>query len=45
MGEARQTVLDKAQDTAAGLLDKTKQVVSEAGRNLTDQARASMTDH
>lgn len=35
LGEAREQFLEKAQDTASNLLDKTKQVVTEANRNLT----------
>jgi ElaB/YqjD/DUF883 family membrane-anchored ribosome-binding protein len=45
MGDARQGLMDKAQDTAAGLLDRTKEVVVEAGKTITDQAKASMIDH
>jgi len=37
LGEAREQFLEKAQDTASHLLDQTKQVVSEANRNLTQQ--------
>ena len=37
LGEAREQFLEKAQDTASELLDKTKQVVSDANRNLTQQ--------
>ena len=45
MGEYRQDLMDKAQTTASNLLDKTKEVVTEAGRTVSDQARASLTDH
>jgi hypothetical protein len=44
LGEAREQFLEKAQDTASHLLDKTKQVVSEANRNLTQQ-NAGLTEH
>ena len=44
MGNARQGLLEKAQDTATGLLDKTKQVVSEAGKTVADQTQ-SMIEH
>ena len=36
LGQARQDLLDKAQDTAADLLDKTKQVVMEAGQAVAE---------
>jgi len=38
LGDAREQLMSKAQDTAAHLLDKTKQVVTEAGQNLSEQA-------
>ncbi len=41
MGSAREDLMEKAQDTASELLDKTKQVVTEAGRNVLEQARAT----
>lgn len=44
MGDARQGLLEKAQTTASHLLDKTKEAVSEVGRNATDQAKA-LTEH
>jgi len=44
LGEAREQFLEKAQDTASQLLDKTKQVVTEANRNLTHQP-GPITDH
>lgn len=40
MGNARQELMDKAQTTATSLLDKTKQVVTEAGRAVGEQAAA-----
>jgi hypothetical protein len=42
LGDARQNLLDKAQDTAAGLIDRTKQMVTEAGQAITDQADSVM---
>jgi len=45
LGEYRQDLMDKAQTTASHLLDKTKEVVSEAGKTVSDQTRASLTDH
>jgi len=44
LGEAREQFLEKAQDTASHLLDKTKQVVTEANRNLT-QLTGGPTQH
>jgi len=40
MGEARQQLVERAQSTATGLLDKTKQVVNETGKTMTEQARS-----
>jgi hypothetical protein len=37
LGGVREQFMEKAQDTAATLLDKTKQVVTEAGKNATQQ--------
>ncbi len=45
MGDARQGLMEKAQTTASHLLDKTKEVVSEAGRTAADQAKALTTEH
>jgi ElaB/YqjD/DUF883 family membrane-anchored ribosome-binding protein len=45
LGEYRQDLMDKAQTTASHLLDKTKEVVNEAGRTVSEQARATMTEH
>jgi ElaB/YqjD/DUF883 family membrane-anchored ribosome-binding protein len=45
LGEYRQDLVDKAQTTASQLLDKTKEVVTEAGRTVSDQAKASITQH
>ena len=45
LGEYRQDLMDKAQTTASHLLDKTKEVVAEAGKTVSDQTRASLTDH
>ena len=40
MGNARQDLLDKAQNTASDLIDRTKEAVTEAGRNIADQAKS-----
>jgi ElaB/YqjD/DUF883 family membrane-anchored ribosome-binding protein len=45
VGEYRQDLMDKAQTTASNLLDKTKEVVTEAGKTVSEQAKASITDH
>ena len=45
LGEYRQDLMDKAQTTASHLLDKTKEVVSEAGKSVSEQTRASLTEH
>jgi len=37
LGNARQDLLDKAQNTAADLIDKAKEVVTEAGHNIGEQ--------
>ena len=39
MGEARQQLMERAQSTATGLIDKTKQVVNETSKTVTEQAR------
>ncbi|MEO6051399.1 MAG: DUF3618 domain-containing protein [Pyrinomonadaceae bacterium] len=44
MGNARQELVDKAQTTAADLIDKTKEAVTDAGRSLADQARSAITE-
>jgi ElaB/YqjD/DUF883 family membrane-anchored ribosome-binding protein len=44
LGPARQDLLEKAQNTASDLLDKTKEVVTEAGRTVTEQAKAAMAE-
>ena len=41
LGNARQELIDKAQSTASDLIDKTKEAVTEAGRNFTEQAKAA----
>ena len=43
MGQAKRDLMEKAQDTATGFIDKGKQAVSEAGKTLTEQA-ASIAD-
>ena len=40
MGEARYNLLSKAQDTASNLVDKAKQVATEAGRTITEETKA-----
>jgi ElaB/YqjD/DUF883 family membrane-anchored ribosome-binding protein len=45
LGEYRQDLMDKAQTTASHLLDRTKEVVTEAGKTVSEQTRASMTEH
>lgn len=42
MGQARQDLIDKAQETASGILDKTKQVVTEAGQTVAEQAKSAL---
>ncbi len=42
LGEARQQLMDKAQDAASGLIDSTKEVISETGHAVTDKANAAM---
>lgn len=44
MGQARQDLLDKAQNTASDLLDKGRQVVTEAGRVVSEQAKSAISD-
>jgi ElaB/YqjD/DUF883 family membrane-anchored ribosome-binding protein/uncharacterized protein YdhG (YjbR/CyaY superfamily) len=40
MGEARQNLLQKAQDTAGTLVDKAKEVATEASRTIQDEVKA-----
>lgn len=40
MGEARYNLMSKAQDTASNLVDKAKQVATEAGRTITEETKA-----
>jgi ElaB/YqjD/DUF883 family membrane-anchored ribosome-binding protein len=44
MGNARQGLMEKAQHTATDAIDKTKEVVSEAGRTIADQARSAIAE-
>jgi ElaB/YqjD/DUF883 family membrane-anchored ribosome-binding protein len=44
LGPARQDLLEKAQNTASGLIDKTKEVVTEAGRTVSEQAKAAIAE-
>jgi hypothetical protein len=44
MGSAKQQLMDRAQTTASDLLDRTKEMATEAGRTLTDQAK-NLTEH
>ncbi len=44
LGNARKDVLDKAQNKAAELLDKTKETVTEAGRSIADQSSSAKTE-
>lgn len=37
MGDARQSLLTKAEETASGFVDKAKEVAAEAGRTITDE--------
>jgi hypothetical protein len=37
MGDARQDLMNRAQQTAAGFVDKAKQVASEAGNTISDE--------
>lgn len=41
MGEARQNLLQKAQDTAGGLVDKVKDVANEATKTIGEEAKAA----
>ncbi len=41
MGQARQDLLNKAQDTASSLLHETKQTVGEAGQAISDKVSGS----
>jgi hypothetical protein len=41
MGEARHNLMQKAQDTAGTLVDKVKQVASEAQKTIGDEAKAA----
>ncbi len=40
MGEARENLIERAQEAAGSLVDKAKQVASEAGQTIKDEARA-----
>ncbi len=40
MGEARENLVSRAQDAAGSLVDKAKQVASEAGQTIKEEARA-----
>ena len=40
MGEARENLVQKAQDAAGSLVDKAKQVASEAGQTIKEEAQA-----
>jgi len=44
MGETKQQLLQKAQDTAGELVDKVKQVASEAQKTITDEVKAQAQD-
>jgi phage-related protein len=44
MGEARHNLLQKAQDTAGELVDKVKQVASEAQKTIGDEVKASVNE-
>lgn len=44
LGPTRQDLLEKAQNTASGLIDKTKEVVTEAGRTVSEQAKAAIAE-
>lgn len=44
MGEHKQQLLQKAQDTAGELVDKVKQVATEAQKNLTDEVKTQVQD-
>ena len=37
MGDARQNLFDKAEETASGFVDKAKEVAAEAGHTITDE--------
>lgn len=45
MGQARQDLMDKAGASASELLDKTKQMVTEAGRTVTEQAQSAISEN
>jgi ElaB/YqjD/DUF883 family membrane-anchored ribosome-binding protein len=42
MGQAKQDLLNKAQDTATNLLHETRESVGDAGRSFADKAKASI---
>lgn len=42
MGDARQKLLTKAEETASGFVDKAKEVAAEAGRTITDEVNANI---
>ncbi len=44
LGETRDELLDKAQNTAVGLLDKTKRAIVDTGSSVTTQ-KSSMIEH
>jgi hypothetical protein len=44
MGEARANLVNKVQEAADGFVDRAKQAASEAGRNLTEEAKSLAED-
>jgi hypothetical protein len=42
MGEARQNLMDKAQDAAGQLVDRARQVADEAGQTIKDEANKAL---
>ena len=44
MGEYRQQLLDKAQTAAGGLVDKVKEVASEAQKTIKDEVQTAVSE-
>jgi hypothetical protein len=42
MGSARDNVLQRAQDAAGSLIDRAKQVTTEAGKTIKDEATRAL---
>jgi hypothetical protein len=44
MGESRINLMNKVQEAAGGFVDRAKQAASQAGQNITDEAKALAED-